>query len=61
MSNRCFTLTAINLELERRWLTDLRNNRTTNFREVDFAEDDLERPIPQAEEAPATELNTANQ
>jgi hypothetical protein len=53
MSNRAFQLTAINLALEERWLTDLRNNRATNFREVDFAEDDLERPIPQAEEAPA--------
>jgi hypothetical protein len=54
MSNRCFRLTAINLRLEERWLTDLRNNRaTTSFREVDFVEDDLERPIPQAEEAPA--------
>jgi hypothetical protein len=57
MTNRCFTLTAINLELEKRWLANLRNNRVTNFREIDFAEDDLERPIPQAEEAPAPDAD----
>lgn len=58
MSNRCFELTAIDLQKEQRWLEELRRSQSVNpARDVDFEEDDLERPIPEAQEAPAPDAD----
>ncbi len=69
MSNRFVQLTEINLNVERTWLNDLvRNTQPAGFREVEFNEDDLERPTGSdgdndepapAEASPAT-VDTSN-
>ena len=63
--NRFVELTAIDLDKETRWLRELARQqaeasegRAVNFRDVDFSEDDLERPIAQSEEAPAPDADT---
>lgn len=64
--NRPIELTAIDGKKETAWLNDLRRAaQPEGFREVDFDEDDLERPVNEDEEsetpaAPATPLDTSS-
>ena len=67
MSNRSVELTAIDLSKESAWLNALRRNaQPAAFREVEFSEDDLERPVTTGTEeeetvaAPAAPLDTSN-
>lgn len=55
--NRFVDLTAINLSAESEWMRNLRSGSATAFRDIDFSEDDLEREMPQAEEAPAPDVD----
>lgn len=56
--NRAITLTAIDLDAEKEWLNNLRRaSQPAAFRNVEFAEDDLERPIVEDDEAPAPAAN----
>ena len=61
MSNRSVELTAIDLPKERDWLNAQRRNaQPAAFREVEFNEDDLERPMTtgaedEGDDTPSTE------
>jgi hypothetical protein len=62
--NRSVELTAIVRSVETQWLNDLRRaQQPTNFRNVEFNEDDLERETDDDEEeivAPSAPLDTSN-